>query len=148
MQVAQNKKAYFDYFIEDKFEAGLSMQGWEVKSARAGTVSLAESFIYIRDGSAFLKNAHFGPYEYGTVTNQDPRRDRQLLLRATEIAKLVKASQVKGYTLVATKMYFNSRGLLKVEVGIAKGKKNYDKKQAIKERDIEREKSKAIALGE
>jgi len=138
-EVTRNKRAYYDYFIEDKYEAGLSLEGWEVKTARTGNVSLAESFVFIRDGSAFLKNAHFAPYEYGVVKNQDSRRDRRLLLRKAELGKILKASAVKGYTLVATKMYFNSRGLLKIEIATAKGKKNFDKKQTIKERDIERE---------
>ena len=142
--ITDNRKARFDYHIQDKFEAGISLQGWEVKSARAGNVSLAESFVFVRNGSAFLKNAHFAPYEYGNVKNQDPKRDRRLLLHDTEITKLVKGKDVKGYTLIATRMYFNSRGLLKVEVALAKGKKNYDKKQTLKERDLDREASRVL----
>ena len=147
MAVAQNKKAYHNYFIEDKFEAGIELQGWEVKSARQNGVSLVESFVYFSkpkgaEGGAVqavLKNAHFAPYEYGRVTEQDVRRDRRLLLRRTQIEKLHKMVATKGVTCVVTKLYFNSRGLLKAEVALARGKHNYDKKQVLKERDIKRE---------
>jgi len=137
--ISDNRKARFDFFIEDKFEAGIELLGWEVKSARAGSVNLQDSFVWFENGSAWLKNAHFSPYEYGDVKTQEPRRDRRLLLNKSEIAKLHTAVRAKGYTCVATKIYFNSRGIVKVEIATAKGKKNYDKKQTMKERDILRE---------
>jgi len=143
-QVAGNKRAYHDYFIEDKFEAGLSLQGWEVKTARKQNVSLAESFVYIKDEQVYLKNAYFAPYENAHYTNQDSKRDRVLLLHKSEIAKLHKGVQAKGNTLICTKIYFNKRGLCKAEVALARGKKNYDKRQTLKERDIQREKDREV----
>ena len=142
--VAGNKKAHFDYFIEDKYEAGIELFGWEVKSARAGNVNLQDSFVFFKDTECWLKNSHFSPYEYGIVKDQDPRRDRKLLLNKAQINKLHASVKAKGYTCVATKIYFNKRGLVKVEIALAKGKHNYDKKQTIKERDLQREADREI----
>ena len=141
--VSDNRKARHDFFIEDKFEAGVALLGWEVKSARAGTVNLQDAYIYFKtaDSSieAFLRGAHFSPYTYGILSEQDTRRDRKLLLRISEIQKIYTAVKTKGYTCVPTKIYFNNKGLVKVEIALARGKHKYDKKKAIKERDIARE---------
>jgi len=144
--VSDNRKARHDFFIEDKFEAGLELLGWEVKSARAGTVNLQDSFIYFEikkggDGvvEAVLKNAHFSPFQFGDVNTQVVRRDRKLLLNRSEISKLHNGVKTKGFTCIATKIYFNKKGLVKLEIALAKGKQNYDKKQTLKERDIARD---------
>lgn len=141
--ISGNKKAHFDFFIEDKFEAGIELQGWEVKSARAGNVNLKDSFVIIRKGECFLKNAHISNYEYGDVKNQDVRRDRRLLLHKAQINKIESAVKTKGYTCVATRMYLD-KGLVKVEIALAKGKLLHDKRQTLKERDIKREVEKEI----
>jgi len=137
--IASNKKAFFNYFIEDTIEAGLELQGWEVKSARAGNVNLAESFVMFREGEAWLKNSHFSNYEYGRTEEQNVRRDKKLLMNRSQIDKFHKAVTTKGITCVVTKLYFNKRGLLKAEVALARGKQLHDKKQVIKERDLKRE---------
>jgi SsrA-binding protein len=138
--VANNKKAFHDYFIEDKFEAGLELFGWEVKTARASQINLQDSFVWFTpNGEAFLKNAHFSPYKDGVVTEQNPKRDRKLLLKRAQIEKLHTRVKAKGYTCVVTKIYLNPRGLVKAEVALARGKHTYDKKQTLKERDIKRE---------
>ena len=148
--VAGNKKAYYNYFITDTVEAGVELHGWEVKSARAGKVNLGESFVSFdtdggtRSAQAVLKNAHFAPYEYGIVSEQDSRRSRRLLLKRTQIEKIRKSVEAQGMTAVVTKLYFNKRGLLKAEIGVARGKQTYDKKNVIKERDIKREVERAI----
>jgi SsrA-binding protein len=137
--ITDNKKARFDYFLLDKYEAGIELFGWEVKSARAGAVNLQDSFVFVDGGEAFLKNAHFSPFEYGDTKTQEVRRSRRLLLKKTEIQKILSGVEKKGNTAVATKMYFNDRGFIKVEVALARGKQNFDKKQTLKERDILRE---------
>ena len=142
--IAQNKKAFHNYFILDNVEAGLELLGWEVKSARAGNVSLLESFVYFsadNNGNiqGHLKNSHFSTYEYGVVKNQEVRRDRRLLLTRHQIDKFHKAVATKGVTCVVTKLYFTKRGLLKADVALAKGKHTFDKKQVLKERDLQRE---------
>ena len=142
--VAENRKARFNYHLEDKVEAGLELFGWEVKSARVGTVSLAESFVRFQQGQgqsveAFLKNAHFSKYKNSPERDQDPTRDRRLLLKRNQIEKMHKAVATKGVTCVVTRIYFTSRGLLKAEIALAKGKKLHDKKQTLKERDLDRE---------
>ena len=150
--IDNNKKAYHDYYIEETFEAGVELLGWEVKSARSGGVSLAESFVVCKQKSeirnqkseCFLKNAHFSPYENGVVAQQDLRRDRRLLLNRAQIEKISKGIKVKGCTCVATKIYFNNRGRVKCEVALAKGKHNFDKKQVLKERDLQREAHRSI----
>ena len=139
--VANNKKAYFDYFIEDKYEAGVALHGTEVKSIRMGKCSIKESYIKIEDGEVFIYGMHISPYEKGNIFNKDPRRERKLLLHKKEIMKLFGLCGKEGYTLVPLKMYF-SGSKVKVEIGLCKGKKNYDKRdtEAKKQanRDIER----------
>ena len=142
--IANNKKAFHDYFIEDKFEAGLELFGWEVKSARASEVNLADSFVWFQNGEAFLKHAHFAPYKDGVVKEQNTKRDRKLLLKRAQIEKLYARVKTKGYTCVVTKVYFNPRGLVKAEVALARGKHTYDKKQTLKEKDLRREAEKEI----
>ncbi len=142
--IATNKKAHFDYFIEEKFEAGIVLVGCEVKSARAGNVTLNDCFCFFDSGELILKNSYIAPYERGSYNNVDARRDRKLLLHKQEIRRLIGKVKEKGYTLVPVKMYF-SGNLVKVEIGLGKGKHAYDKKQTIKERDINRSARREIA---
>lgn len=135
--VTKNKKAYFNYFIKDTYEAGIALKGSEVKSVRAGNVNLADSFVSVKDGEVFLKNAHIKPYEKATNFVPDSKRDRKLLLNKSEIKKLIRQTEEKGFTIVPTKMYFKS-SLVKVEIAVAQGKHLYDKKRVLAERDKER----------
>ena len=135
--VAQNKKAYHDYFVEETYEAGLSLFGTEVKSVRAGKVNLKDSYISVKTGEAFLLGMHISPYEKGNIFNRDPLRSRKLLLNKREIAKLIGLSQQDGYTLIPLKLYFKG-SYVKVLVGVCRGKKNYDKRSAIAERESKR----------
>ena len=136
--IAQNKKAYHDYFIEDTYEAGISLAGTEVKSLRSGKCSLKESYIEEKHGEMLIQGMHISPYEKGNIFNRDPLRVRKLLLHDYEIRKLSAAVKVKGYTIVPLKVYFKG-SLVKVEIGLARGKKLYDKRETIARRDIERE---------
>lgn len=136
--VANNKKAYHDYFIEEKYEAGLVLHGTEVKSLRMGKCSIKEAFIRIEDGEAFIYGMNISPYEKGNIFNRDPLRVKKLLLHKGEIYKLLGAIGEKGYTLMPLSVYFRN-GRAKVEVGLAKGKKLYDKRQDIAKRDLKRE---------
>ena len=140
--VATNKKAYHDYFIDETYEAGVVLVGSEVKSVRGGKVSFADSFVSIKDGHAVLENFHIAPYEKGSYFNLESRRDRALLLNKREIDKLRAAVERKGYTIVATKIYFK-HSLVKFEIGLARGKHNYDKRQALKEKQLDREAERA-----
>ena len=142
--IAENKKAYFDYFIEEKTEAGIVLQGSEVKSIRMGQVNLKDSFCFFEDGELVLKNCHITPYEKGSHFNADARRDRKLLLHKKEISRLYGKVKQKGYTLVVTKMYF-LKNLVKVELALAKGKHTYDKKETLKRKDIEKSIQRDIA---
>ena len=142
--ISDNRRAHYDYFIEDKFEAGLELQGWEVKSCREGKVNLQECFVYLDEGEAWLKNAHFSKYNFGDVKTQIEKRDRKLLLHSNEISKIHTAVKAKGQTCIATKVYFNKRGRVKIEIALAKGKHTYDKRATIKERDIARETKKEV----
>ncbi len=135
---ANNKKAYFDYFIEDKWEAGISLYGTEVKSIRMGKVSIKESYIKIEQGEVFVYNMHISPYEKGNIFNRDPIRVRKLLLHRAEINKLSGKIAEKGYTLVPLQVYIKD-GLVKMEIGLAKGKKLYDKRDSIAKKDVRRE---------
>ncbi|MCX7973023.1 MAG: SsrA-binding protein SmpB [Candidatus Aminicenantes bacterium] len=137
--VAENKKAIFNYEIIERLEAGLVLLGSEVKSIREGRVSLKESFAEIKDGEAYLINCHISPYEAANRFNHDPLRPRKLLLHRQEIKRLTGKIKEKGLTLIPTKMYFNNKGKIKVEIALARGKRAYEKKEAIKTRDIERE---------
>jgi SsrA-binding protein len=125
--IATNKEAYHNYFILDTYEAGIQLTGTEVKSARAGRVNLKDSYALVRDGEAWLLNAHISPYSHGNRENHDPDRDRRLLLHKKEIIRLQSKIQEKGLTIVPTKLYFKGN-LIKCELGIAKGKKLYDKR--------------------
>ena len=139
--VCQNPKAYHDYFIEATYEAGLALTGTEVKSLREGKANLKDSYAEAKNDEVFLHHCHISPYEAGNRFNHEPRRTRKLLLHKAEIRRLMGRTVEKGYTLVPLKIYFK-HGVAKVELGLAKGKKLYDKRQAIKEkqdqRDIER----------
>ena len=136
--IANNKKAYHDYFIEDTYEAGIELAGTEVKSMRMGKCSIKESFIQIDRGEVFVYGMHISPYEKGNIFNKDPLRTRKLLLHQYEIRKIAAKIAEKGYTLVPLKVYFKG-SLVKVEIGIAKGKKLYDKRQDIAKKDQKRE---------
>lgn len=136
--VANNKKAYHDYFIEDKYEAGIALHGTEVKSLRMGKCSIKESFILIENGEMFAYGMHISPYEKGNIFNKDPLRVKKLLLHKYEINKLAGKIAEQGYTLVPLQVYF-SGGKAKMEIGLAKGKKLYDKRQDIAKKDQRRE---------
>ena len=136
--IAQNKKAYHDYFIEETYQAGIALAGTEVKSLRLGKCSLKESFIRIENGSAFIYNMHISPYEKGNIFNKDPLRVRKLLLHRYEINKIEAKLKEKGLTLVPLKVYFKD-SLVKIEIGMARGKKLYDKRQDIAKKDQRRE---------
>ncbi|GIN56738.1 SsrA-binding protein [Lederbergia ruris] len=139
--IAQNKKARHDYFIEETYEAGMILQGTEIKSIRAGRVNLKDSFARIQNGELFLHNVHISPYEQGNRYNHDPLRTRKLLLHRKEINKLIGESKEQGYSIIPLKIYIKN-GYAKVLIGLAKGKKKYDKREELKrkeaKRDIER----------
>ncbi|MDF1579190.1 MAG: SsrA-binding protein SmpB [Desulfuromonadales bacterium] len=141
--IANNKKAYHDYFIEDTWEAGLVLTGTEIKSIRDGKVSLKESFCRIRNGEAFIDNMNISVYEQGNRFNHDPTRSRKLLLHRLEIEKISKRVEERGYTLIATKLYLKG-GRAKVEVGVGKGKHLYDKRETLKRQQANRESERAI----
>lgn len=143
--IAQNKKARHDYFIEDTYEAGIVLVGTEVKSLRMGKCSIKESFIKNVDGELFILNMHISPYEKGNIFNKDPLRTRKLLLNRYEINKIQGAVTNKGYTIVPIKVYLKG-GLMKMEIGIAKGKKKYDKRQDIAKKDQRREAEKRFKV--
>ena len=142
--VATNRKAFHDYFIEEKFEAGIVLQGTEVKSLREGRVNLQDSYASVRDNEVFLHNCHVSPYSHGNIMNHDPTRVRKLLLHKTEINRLQGKTQQKGLTLIPLRIYFSQRGHAKVELGLAKGKKLYDRRESIKAREAGREVQRAI----
>lgn len=142
--ITTNRKAYHNYFIEDTYEAGIELLGWEVKSARAANINLNDSFVFIEGGQVFLKNAHFGNYEYGDIKTQETRRSRRLLLKKAQIEKLYSRVKAKGYTLAPTKMYLTPSGLIKVEIALARGKQLHDKKDALKQQDLKRDAEKQI----
>ena len=136
--VANNKKAYFDYFIEDKWEAGMELYGTEVKSVRMGKASIKESYIKIEKNEVFIYNMHISPYEKGNIFNKDPLRPKKLLMHKSEIRKLTGKLAEQGYTLVPVEVYLKG-SLVKVEIALAKGKKLYDKRQDIAKKDMRRE---------
>ena len=136
--IANNKKAYHDYFILEKYEAGIVLHGTEVKSLRMGQCSIKEAFIRIENGEMFIYGMHVSPYEKGNIFNKDPLRVRKLLLHKSEINKLAGQIKMKGYTLMPLKVYFKG-SLVKVEIGLARGKKLYDKRQDIAKKDAKRE---------
>ena len=143
--VANNKKAYHDYFIEEKYEAGLVLHGTEVKSLRQGKCSIKEAFIRIEKGEVYIYGMHISPYEKGNIFNKDPLRVKKLLLHKQQIRKLIGNSAEKGYTIVPLQVYF-SNGRAKVEIGLAKGKKLYDKRQDIAKKDQRREAEKELKV--
>ena len=136
--IANNKKAYHDYFIEETYEAGIALPGTEVNSLRMGKCSIKESFVRIENEEVYIYGMHISPYEKGNIFNRDPLRVKKLLLHKSEIRKMKGKIAEKGYTLVPLKVYFN-RSLVKVEIGLAKGKKLYDKRQDIAKKDQRRE---------
>ena len=136
--IANNKKAYHDYFIEETHEAGIELFGTEVKSIRMGHCSIKEAYVEIKDGEMFVDGMHIAPYEKGNIFNRDPLRQRRLLMHKNEIRKLGQKIRERGYTLVPLRVYFRG-SLVKVEVGLAKGKKLYDKRAAIAAKDVRRE---------
>lgn len=136
--VANNKKAYHDYFILEKYEAGISLVGTEVKSLRAGKCSIKEAYVRIENGEVFVVGMNISPYEQGNIFNRDPLRVRKLLLHKSEINKLVGDTAEKGITIMPLQVYFKD-GRAKIEIGLAKGKKNYDKRQDIAKKDARRE---------
>lgn len=141
--VANNKKARHDYFIEETYEAGIELTGTEVKSIRQGKVNLKDSYASIRDGEVFVFQMHVSPYEKGNIYNKDPLRVRKLLLHKSEINKLIGYTQQQGYALIPLKVYFK-RGLVKVELAVAKGKKLYDKRRDLAKKDAKREMERAF----
>jgi len=143
--VANNKKAYFDYFIEDKYEAGIALHGTEVKSLRMGKCSVKESFIRIENGEVYIYNMHISPYEKGNIFNKDPLRVRKLLLHKFQINKIAGQLAQKGYTLVPLEIYFKG-SLVKMEIGLARGKKLFDKREDIAKKDQRRETEKEFKV--
>jgi SsrA-binding protein len=137
--VSKNKKAFHDYHIDQTFEAGIVLSGPEVKSLRSGKVNLRDGYAQLKDGEVFLYNVHISPYSYATHINQDPLRVRKLLLHRSEIRKLIGKLHEKGIALIPLKLYFIDNGKAKVELGLAKGKKLYDKRAALKEKQSDRE---------
>lgn len=136
--VANNKKAYHDYFIEEKYECGIELFGTEVKSIRMGKCSIKEAYVSIDHGEAFIEGMNISPYEKGNIFNREPLRRRRLLLHKREILKLAGQVQAKGYTLMPLQVYFKN-GRVKIEIGLARGKKLYDKRQDIRKKDMKRE---------
>ncbi len=142
--VATNKKAFHDFHIEETVEAGIVLKGSEVKSLRAGKVNLRDSYARIKNGEVFLVNAHISPYSHATYDRQDPLRLRKLLLHRREIRKLIGKVQERGFSLVPLRLYFNDRGKVKVELALARGKKLYDKRAALKKKQLDRETERAL----
>ena len=140
---AQNRKAYHDYFVEDKYEAGIELCGTEVKSIRAGSMNLKDSYCTVKDGELFVHSMHISPYEHGNIFNRDPDRDRRLLMHKREIRKLHALQKQDGYALIPLSVYFKG-SRVKVNVGLCKGKKLYDKRQSAAERDAKRQIERAM----
>lgn len=141
--ICNNKKAYHDYFIEEKFEAGMVLQGTEVKSLRQGKANLNDAFAQVKNGEAFLHNLHILAYDFGNRENHDPDRMRKLLMHKSEIVKLFSRIREQGYSFVPLRLYFKD-GLVKVELGLAKGKKLYDKREDLKKKDMKKEMAQAL----
>lgn len=141
--ISYNRKARHDYFIQETLEAGIELKGTEVKSLRQGMVNLKDGFCYIEDGEIFLNNVHISPYEKGNIFNSDPLRKRKLLMHKREILRLFVKVKQQGYSLIPLSIYFH-RSFVKVEVGLCKGKKKYDKREAIAKRDAHREVDRAM----
>lgn len=142
--VSQNKRALFNYFIEERYEAGIVLTGSEVKSIRLGKVNVEDSHATNEGADVMLYNCHIAEYEKSHQFNHNPRRPRKLLLHRTEIRKIISKIRIKGYTLIALSMYFNDKNKIKLELGIAKGKKIHDKRETIKAKDWDREKARML----
>lgn len=138
MAEIRNRTAYHEYFIEQTYDAGIVLQGTEVKSLRAGKASFNDSYCLFNKGELFIKSLHIAEYTHGNLNNHDPMRDRKLLLEKKELRKLEAKLKEQGYTLVPLKIYFNEKGLAKLQFGLGKGKKLYDKRESIKQKDLER----------
>ena len=139
MSEIKNRSAYHDYFIEDKYDAGLVLTGTEVKSLREGRASFNDSYCYFHKGELWIKSLHITEYSHGSGNNHDPVRERKLLLQKKELRKMESKMKEKGYTIVPLRIFFTEKGLAKLEIGLGKGKKLYDKRETIKQRDTERE---------
>ncbi|MBN8879929.1 MAG: SsrA-binding protein SmpB [Chitinophagaceae bacterium] len=139
MAEMRNRSAYHEYFIDAKYEAGMVLQGTEVKSIRGGKVSFNDSYCLLHQGEIWVKSLHIAEYSHGNLNNHDPLRDRKLLLQKKEIRKIEAKLKEKGYTIVPLRIYFNDKNLVKIEIGLAKGKKLHDKRESIKQKDVERE---------
>jgi SsrA-binding protein len=137
--IAQNKKAFHEYEILDKYEAGMALAGSEVKSIRAGRINLKDSFVEIQNGEAFLLRCHISPYEQASIFNHEPERKRKLLLNRVEIHRLDQKVRTRGFSIVPLQVFLTDKGLFKIEIALVRGKREYEKKQKIKERDIQRE---------
>ncbi len=144
--IAQNKKARFNYFVEDKIECGIELQGTEVKSVKDGNVSFADSFAEIQNGEVWIRNFHISEYAFSSVFNHDPDRKKRLLLHKEEIKRLQRKVEEKGYTLVPLDFYLK-KGRVKISLGVCKGKKLFDKRDTIKQRDLDREMSRDFRHG-
>ena len=141
--MARNKKAYHDYFVDEEYEAGIELRGTEVKSIRAGRVNLKDSYVSLKSGEAVLLGVHISPYEQGSIWNLDPERPRRLLMHRREINRLIGLTQQQGYTLIPLKVYFKNQ-YIKVSIGLCRGKKNYDKRDAMAKRDAQRRIDRAL----
>jgi SsrA-binding protein len=144
MAEIRNRQAYYDYFIDDKYDAGMVLTGTEVKSLRAGRASFNDSYCYFHRGEMWIKSLHISEYSHGTSSNHDPLRERKLLLNKKELRKIESKIKEKGVTVVPLRIFFSDKGLAKIELGLGKGKKLYDKRETIKQRDNQREMKKFI----
>lgn len=135
----KNRSAFHEYFIDDKYEAGMVLLGTEVKSLRAGKASFNDSYCVVHKGEIWIRSLHIAEYSHGTMNNHDPVRERKLLLQKREIKKIESKLKEKGYTLVPLRIYFNDKNLVKIEIGLAKGKKLHDKRETLRQKDAERE---------
>lgn len=139
-----NKRATFHYFITESWEAGIMLTGTEVKAIRDGKANLSDSYCYFREEELWIKNLHISPYEHGSYSNHDPKRDRKLLLHKKQLLKIFGKTKEKGVTIIPIKIYENERGLIKLEIGLARGKKMYDKRESMKQADAKREIGRAM----
>ena len=144
MTEIKNRSAYHEYFIDAKYEAGIVLLGTEVKSIRNGKVSFNDSYCMLNKGEAWIKSLHIAEYSHGNINNHEPMRDRKLLLQRREIKKIESKLKEKGYTLIPLRIYFNEKALVKVEIGLAKGKKLHDKRETIRQKDAEREMKRSL----
>lgn len=135
----KNRQAFYEYFIDDKYVAGMVLTGTEVKSLRAGRASFNDSYCLLHKGEIFIRSLHIAEYSHGTVNNHDPLRERKLLLQKREIRKIESRLKEKGYTLIPLRIFFNEKNLVKIEIGLARGKKLHDKRETIKKREADRE---------